>query len=92
MIDDAIIIEGKLIAMSEILFKSDKRSRWGKKLSAIANKNTLHIDDLKFPVKKLYGGMGSLNDIVFMDTDGSVDTEANEAFDELRIQLYDIVH
>lgn len=66
-------------------------STWGRKLESLAKKDTLCHDDLRLQVKGLYGGMGSLNDIVLFHSDGTVDRSGSAEFDMLRSQLYELV-
>jgi uncharacterized protein DUF6966 len=41
-------------------------------------------------IRQMYGGMGSLSDIVLYASDGSLPGQANERFDALRSELYQL--
>lgn len=62
---------------------------WSHQLKLLAEKN-ISPDDLRYEIQKLYGGMGSLNDIVICNQEGKMDKEANIEFDTLRSQLFDL--
>lgn len=80
-----------LHSLSQLLTARNTNSNWGQKLKALAHKETLCVDDLKLQVKGLYGGMGSINDIVLFCSDGTVDRKGSDEFDTLRTELYDLV-
>jgi hypothetical protein len=84
-------VEKILEEMAIILFAEKSSSPWGRKLQSLARKKTMHSDDFRSQVKSLYGGMGSLNDIVLFGADGKVDKLANQKFTELKAELYQIV-
>lgn len=77
--------------MANILFAEKSSSSWGRKLHSLAQKKTMHADDFRSQVKGLYGGMGSLNDIVLFGPDGKIDKLANQKFAALKEELYQIV-
>ncbi|BDW89396.1 DUF6966 domain-containing protein [Thalassospira tepidiphila] len=66
-------------------------SKWGHKLEVLAGKDTLCSEDLRLQVKGLFGGMGSLNDIVLFHSDGTVDRNGSTEFDMLCSQLYELL-
>lgn len=80
-----------LSEMSDLLTLKGSSSSWAEKLRSLADKKTMHPDDFRFEIKRLYGGMGSLNDIVICDSEGKMDREANIKFDDLRRKLYGVV-
>lgn len=77
--------------LAALLFAENLNSPWGRRLTSLANKKTLHVDDFRSQIKGLYGGMGSLNDIVLFRPDGKVDRASNEQFAELKNELYQLV-
>lgn len=56
----------------------------------LGNLYVTHKEEAVSSIKKLYGGMGSFNDLVLYK-DGKVDTEANEKLSALRENLYKAV-
>ena len=80
-----------LLRLSSLLMTGNSNSTWGRKLEALASKDTLRSEDLRLQVKGLYGGMGSLNDIVLFHSDGTVDRNGSAEFDMLRSELYELV-
>lgn len=89
--NDICQAEKILLRLASLLFDENVQSDWGTKLSNLANKKTLAVEDFRLQIKNLYGGMGSLSDIVLMKADGKVDREANNEFDDLRSELYQLV-
>lgn len=77
--------------LAGLLFAENNASPWGRKLHSLAQKKTLHAEDFRSQIKGLYGGMGSLNDIVLFSSNGKVDREANRAFSALKEELYQLV-
>jgi|TARA_B110000208_G_C11607863_1_gene372518 hypothetical protein len=80
-------VEEILESMGMILEENEGSSDWSKRLKNLARNKTLHKDDYHYAVKRLYGGMGSLNDVVVMDGRGGYPREANQKFDSLRDDL-----
>ncbi len=91
--NDADLLRAEVILeeMAEILFTESNASPWGKRLSSLAQKKTLHPDDFRSQIKGLYGGLGSLNDIVLFAPNGKVDREANSIFSALKEELFQLV-
>lgn len=77
--------------LSQLLTMRNPDSAWGRRLDALARKNTLCVEDLRFQIKGLFGGMGSINDIVLFCSDGTVDRKGSGEFDALRTALYELV-
>ncbi|MCF2872994.1 hypothetical protein L0664_18165 [Octadecabacter sp. G9-8] len=88
---DLMQAEECLIQMGDILIRNGTSLHWAKKLHSLASKKTMCADDFRQQVKGLYGGMGSLNDLVICDADGKMDRDLNVRFDELRSTLYNVV-
>lgn len=84
-------VEQCLLSLSDILAEKKFSPHWEAKLRSLAKKRTLHADDFRSQVKRLYGGMGSLNDLVICDASGKMDRQTNIRFDELRQRLFDLV-
>lgn len=80
-----------LFELSEILFKEDTTSLLGKRFRALSRNETMLIYDYKQQIKGLFGGMGSMNDIVIFDSDGNLNRHASARFHELKEELYAIV-
>ncbi|WP_316015336.1 DUF6966 domain-containing protein [Roseobacter sp. HKCCA0434] len=83
--------EAILAEMAQIFFAENDASPWGKKLSSLAQNKTMHPDDFRSQIKRFYGGMGSLNDIVLIAPNGKVDREANVRFSKLKNELYQLI-
>lgn len=73
--------------MADILEENEGPSEWSRMLESLSNNKTLHKDDFYYSVKRLFGGMGSLNDVVITDSNGKFPVDANEKFDSLRRDL-----
>jgi len=78
--------------MSDILLSSNPGSEWAKMLSYLARETYLLEEDFWLKVKRLFGGMGSINDLVVMRQDGTVDAESSDKLDEIRKQLFSLVY
>ncbi len=82
-------IKNILTRMSVIIGNYPGFEDWSHQLKFLAEKN-ISPSDLRYEIQKLYGGMGSLNDIVIFNQEGKMDKEANVEFDRLRSQLFDL--
>ncbi|WP_420548765.1 DUF6966 domain-containing protein [Curvivirga sp.] len=80
-----------LSEMGELLEKNNCSPFWANKLKSLAAKKTLCPDDFRVQIKSMFGGMGSLNDLVLLDDDGKVDRDLNIIFDDLRKKLFDVI-
>lgn len=89
--DDIHRAERILSRLAELLFDENVQSDWGRKLMNLADKKTLAVEDFRWQIKGMYGGMGSLSDIVIMGPDGKADRKANNEFADLRSELYNLV-
>lgn len=91
--NDAVIArcEAVLEEMAGLLFEENRASPWGGRVASLAGKKTLHADDFRRSIKGLFGGMGSLNDLVLLRHDGSVNREDSRKFAALREELYNLV-
>ena len=83
--------EEYLTQMADILVTNGSSPHWSSRLRSLASKKTLCADDFRHQVKMLYGGMGSLNDLVISDADGKMDRDVNILFDDIRSKLYNTV-
>ena len=81
-----------LVQMSDILRSANPGSEWAKMLSYLAKEAYLFEEDFWLKVKKLFGGMGSINDLVVMRQDGTVDAKSSDDLDEIRKQLFSLVY
>lgn len=80
-----------LLSLSEVLAQNGFAPSWERKLRSIAEKKNLAPEDFRSQVKLLFGGMGSLNDLIVYSSDGRIDPETNELFDHLRRELFSSV-
>ena len=83
--------EQYLIEMSDLLADNGCSLFWADQLKSLAAKKTMHPDDFRSQIKSLFGGMGSLTDLVICKSDGTMDRELNIVFDVLRQKLYDVI-
>ena len=90
--EDVTKARALLLKMSEILLGAHSGSEWAKMLSFLAKETYLLVEDFSFRIKRMFGGMGSINDIVIMRSDGAVDVKGSDEFDEIRKQLFSLVH
>jgi hypothetical protein len=74
--------------MSGLLERFGPRS-WAEALRQCADDFPSDPTTTAATVRRMYGGMGSLNDIVLYDSDGKALYEENNTFDALRAKLYD---
>lgn len=74
--------------MTELLVLADVND-WARALGVLEKKITLDPNAVIFEIKSLYGGMGSLNDIVLF-SGGKLLTKENIEFDALRGALFDL--
>ncbi|WP_094778002.1 DUF6966 domain-containing protein [Paraburkholderia ribeironis] len=79
-------IRDVLIRMSELLQSSGLRD-WARMLTQIAERSDEGYPAIRPEIRRMYGGMGSLNDIV-LHRDGKVLKYENNEFDALRERLY----
>ena len=64
---------------------------WANKISSILRKKTLQVEYYEDQITAMYGGMGSLNDIILQDKNGYMPKESNDRFSNLRTQLFQLV-
>ena len=84
--DSARLLE-VLGRMRDLLDAYDMRD-WAAALSDIGAR---HADeDVRGEIRRLYGGAGSLNDLVFSCTDRARMIADNNEFDALRSELYEL--
>lgn len=81
-------IQGVLHRMSQLLLFSGLDD-WATAISRLASKADDGYAMVRPEIRRMYGGMGSLNDIVLYK-DGRVLKEENDEFDTLRERLYDL--
>ncbi|AIR07374.1 hypothetical protein JT31_22995 [Cedecea neteri] len=79
-------IESILDEMCRIL-KECNLERWANILLDIKKMVRHDTKEARYSIMSLYGGMGSLNDLVLFK-DGVMLVEENDVFDELRNRLY----
>ena len=77
-------ISERVSAMSSFLVSNNFALDWANALDRINERCAGDIDSLRYNLKRLFGGMGSLNDLVVCGPDGSMDHELNEKMDFLR--------
>jgi hypothetical protein len=73
--------------MAELLTLS-KQHQWVVALTSTLNDSEIKPNLERF-VLSLYGGMGSLNDIVLY-VDGEANSEVNDEFDDLRTKVFEL--
>lgn len=83
--------ERYLFEMGDLLESSGHALSWARRLKALAGKKTMHPDDFRSQIKGLFGGMGSLNDLVICDSQGKLDRDLNIKFDDLRHKLRSVI-
>jgi uncharacterized protein DUF6966 len=71
-----------------ILLRSHGDGSWADTFERLSAEFPLDPVEVLSEVRKLYGGMGSLTDVVLYSADGSLPREENERFDVLRSELY----
>ncbi|MGE4513136.1 MAG: hypothetical protein AB7E26_04880 [Chryseobacterium sp.] len=81
-------IKDYCLQISELLEKADYEK--SKVFIQLGNLYVTHKEEALSIIKKMYGGMGSFNDLVLYK-DGKVDIEANEKLSVLREDLYKAV-
>lgn len=79
-------IENTLDEMCSIL-RECNLERWANMLVDIKKMIRQDPSEARYSLMSLYGGMGSLNDLV-LSKDGVMLTEENDVFEELRNKLY----
>lgn len=81
-------IETVLTRMAE-LFQIGELYDWANVLDEFANQFTVDPSNAILKIRSLYGGMGSLNDIV-LHKDGQPLVKENDEFDILSTELYEL--
>ncbi|VVE56288.1 hypothetical protein PAQ31011_05095 [Pandoraea aquatica] len=81
-------IQRILLRMSELLTFSG-RDDWASSISHLADKADEGYSSVRPEIRQMYGGMGSLNDIVLYK-DGNLLREENDEFDALRHRLHEL--
>lgn len=81
-----IEIRKTMIDIASILASNDELS-WAKKFENLSSELDINYEASLFSLKKIYGGMGSFNDIV-LHKDGVPLVLENEELDNLRHKLY----
>lgn len=76
--------------MNSILLRFDNCKSWSKKITQLMTMTDITPKDLRYEIQTLYGGMGSLNDLVLCDSNGKMDRDSNIQFDSLRARLYEL--
>jgi hypothetical protein len=82
--------EEVLKRMAELL-RIGGQERWACLLEAINEQLGTDPVQARYEIRRLYGGMGSLNDVVLVG-DGKVLKEENDELDQLRSKLYSASH
>ena len=70
----------------ELLDQHGKES-WGAALRNLISDYDSKPDEVKANIRRLYGGMGSFNDLVFQDKNGPLGLE-NDELDRMRLELF----
>lgn len=81
-------IRSALLRMSELLVLGGLGD-WAHALTRLAFESNEGYAMLRPNIRKMYGGMGSLNDIV-LHKDGHSSKAENDEFDSLRKRLYEL--
>ncbi len=74
-----------------LLLELSNINDWADCLKIISNQFARSPDDAKRKILSLYGGMGSLNDLL-LQKDGVLFKKENEEFDTLKSKLFNICH
>jgi len=82
-------IKKTLVRMSELL-NSGNQPGWSKILINILSEINIEPNDTRNKIRNLYGGMGSLNDVVLYNKN-QVLIEENDEFNFLRERLFDLI-
>ncbi|NVJ90936.1 MAG: hypothetical protein HWE34_04725 [Methylocystaceae bacterium] len=77
--------------ISTLLSENEREERWLKSFETLFKAAEGGDKDLRYKIKRMYGGMGSFNDLVLMSSEYKPDIEGNEKLDELRHQLYELI-
>ena len=84
------IVKEKMIRIAELLDLGG-RTDWSSSVYHLAYVLEEEPVDTKYKILRLYGGMGSLNDIVIYQKGNILIPETNE-LDKLRTEVYDLVY
>lgn len=79
-------IKKTVIEIIKIL-SSNEEDSWAKRFEKLAIELDIDFESSIYSLKKLYGGMGSFNDIV-LHKNGMPLIRENDALDDLRYKLY----
>ncbi len=71
------------------LLKSVDEESWAKSFEFLGSKTELPDKELACEILKIYGGMGSFNDLVLYN-DGALCLIENERLEKLRNELYEL--
>lgn len=88
-IEKTTLIVDKMQRMA-ILLELGGYAEWSASIFKLAKKYELDSDDTKHIFLNLYGGMGSLNDLV-MYRNGKVLMSENDELDQLRRDLFNLL-
>lgn len=89
MTNDAKVIQCILIEISQLLIEGN-RSDWGSCFFKFSERIETHLTSVKDDLRKLYGGMGSFNDIVLYKNQKLLVKE-NARLDFLRGRLFNLI-
>lgn len=79
-----------LYQMTEIV-RGTNAEQWGASFDELRSELFVDRDNSIYKCRRLFGGMGSLNDVILMST-GIVLVDKNEKLDSLRSSLFQLVH
>ena len=60
---------------------------WGTSLRRLLSEYAVNPNEAKADIRRLYGGMGSFNDVILQDANGPLRSK-NDVLDRLRSELY----
>lgn len=84
----SVTMDAILKEMGDLLLAHDE-VQWGTTLIQLARSFRYSTEETKLKTLALFGGMGSLNDIVLYSEDGTTPMQENDRLAALRSQLYE---
>jgi hypothetical protein len=72
------------------LLESHEQDSWATALHRLAREAQTDPSGVLADVRRMYGGMGSISDIVLYSKDGLVPTRENERLHQLRAELFQL--
>lgn len=83
-----IEIQETIQEISKILLDANI-NEWGRSMLKLSKEIEENTEETKKKILRLYGGMGSFNDILIYE-EGKISKEKTEKLDSLRLKLFDM--